>query len=337
MKNKLAFSFSIISILLLFSIKLHAQPWFYSPFIPPDTTHYLVTNWAGKQEWIRRPPDSLMIPGVIVVKFRRGTLDSSILSRTYGEYFYGHSAKHKGGIQPLSGPLGPYDEPGQPRGFWPALRQQLFAERFWFDSSNNIVKDSILRSFIIANGGHWLRRFTAASPLDTLSVTRNGDTIGCDLPYCMVMSFDSTINPIMACYALLKEFPNDIANASPDYHMGEMFGHPASDQFLTRGCERNIDLIKADTAWNYEVGDTGVIVAPIELGIFFPHPDFGGDSTTGPGHKFVGRWNFYLENDSVYDHWLDYGINDDHGTAMCGIIGALTNNRIGFYTPMIHL
>jgi hypothetical protein len=303
--------------------------------IPPDTTHYLITNWAGQQEWVQRPPDSLMIPGVIVLHFRRWTLDSSILSHTYWDYFYGHNAKQKG-VEPLSGG-GPYSGVDQPRGFYSALRQELFADRFWFDSTNNIVKDTSLRNFLIAGNCYWLRRLTAASPLDTLSVTRTGDTIGCDLPYMMVMSVDSIYTPtqlLQLCYALEFEFPNDIAEAYPDYRMGQLMGHPASDIFLTQGCERNIDLIHADTAWNYEVGDTGVSVAALEWGIFYPHPDFGGDYETGPGHKFTARWNFAWGNDSVDNLDSTYlAVTDDHGTAMCGIIGALTNNPVGFLPP----
>ncbi len=316
----------IASFVLILSSALHAQPFPPAPWpIPADTSHYFIMNWVGQRVSVRRQPDSTMKPATLVIRFRPGSLDSGILSETYWEYFYGHDAKHNGGIQPLSGGGDPYDGTDQPRGFYPALRSLLFADRFAFDSSDNIVKDTFpIRNFLIANGGKYLHRFTAASPLDTLTITTQGDTLPCDLPNWMVLSFDSTVNPLYLGYLLLWEFPNDIAMAYPDYHGGQLYGSP-NDLYYTLGYERNIRMIEADTAWNYEVGDTSIIVEVADAGLNNQHPDFG-DTVVGNGHKWEAIWNFDYNN-------LGVDSIPDHGTAMSGIIGALSNNVIGMFSP----
>ncbi|HET6401094.1 MAG TPA: S8 family peptidase [Candidatus Kapabacteria bacterium] len=313
-------------VLVLFSGELHAQSWLPTPPpIPADTTQYLVTLWQGNKVWVRRPPDTLMNPANLIIRFRPGALDSGILSQTYWEYFYGHNAKKKVSAQPLSGGGGPYDGVNQPRGFFPALRSLLFADRFWFDSSSNIVKDTLLRNFLITNHGHWLRRLTAASPLDTLTITRMGDTVPSDLPCYMVLNFDSSVNPLYLAYLLVWEFPKDIAVAYPDYHGGQLYGQP-SDVYYTLGYQRGIRMIEADTAWNHEVGDTSIIVEVADAGLDWRHPDFG-DTVVGNGHKWMATWDFDTNLSITY---ADF---PDHGTAMSGIIGALSNNRIGSNSP----
>lgn len=319
----------IVCFVFILSSSLHAQPFPPAPWpIPPDTSHYLVTNWVGQQVSVRRPPDSMMNPATLVIRFRSGALDSGILSETYWSFFYGHGTKGKGGIRTLGGTGGIYDDSDEPRGFYPALRSLLFSDRFAFDSSDNIVKDSLLKYFLIANGGLYLHRFTAASPLDTLTITTQGDTVPCDLPNWMVLSFDSTVNPLLLAYLLLWEFPNDISMAYPSYQGVQLYGQP-SDLFYTLGYQRGIRMIEADTAWNHEVGDSSIIVEVADAGLDYRHPDFG-DSVVGNGHKWMAVWDFGQPpngNDSVY------ALTPDHGTAMSGIIGALSNNVIGRFSP----
>ncbi len=310
---------------LILSSSLHAQPFPPAPWpIPADTSHYLVMNWTGKQEWQRRPPDSMMNPATLIIRFRPGVLDSGILSETYWEYFYGHTTKHKGGDKSLSGPLGTYGGTDEPRGFYPTLRSLLFADRFAFDSSDNIVKDTLLRNFLIANGGHWLRRLTAASPIDTLTITAQGDTVPSDVPNWMVLNFDSAINPLFLAYLLTWEFPKDISIAYPDYRGGQLYGQP-SDLFYTLGYQRGTRMAQVDTAWKYEVGDTSIIVEVADAGLDNQHPDFG-DTVVGNGHKWMAIWNYDYSNTGVDSI-------PDHGTAMSGIIGALSNNVIGIVSP----
>ena len=122
MKNKLAFTLSF-GILLFLTTELRAQIWPHSPFIPPDTTTYYATGPMGNVYPIRRPPDSTLIPGTLLIRFRRGVLDTASLMNTYHEYYYGmHRSKGKGDVT-LGLPMGGADDPS--RGFQPELRREL--------------------------------------------------------------------------------------------------------------------------------------------------------------------------------------------------------------------
>jgi hypothetical protein len=217
---------------------------------------------------VHREADSLLIPGEILIRFRNGALDSTILSSTYWEYFYGHNARHKGAT-PQGGP---YDGVDQPRGFFNDLRVQLFQERFGLDSANNVVKDSALKSFLLLMGGHTLRRLTTASPIDTLSVTRPGDTVGCDLYNWLVLQMDSTTNPLLLCGLLMAGFPHDVIMAYPSYQSIVLLGHvPANTSF---DCQVADTMINTPIAWDYEVGDSNILVAHYDKGIDYRHPGF---------------------------------------------------------------
>ncbi len=264
-----------------------------------------------------------MVPGRLLILFRHRALDSGILSSTYDYYFYPHNAHRKGKIQSQSGPT--YGASGDPRGFPDNLRSQLFAERFYLDSGTNVVMNSSLRAFMSANGGRWLHRFTTASPVDTLSVTRIGDTIGCNHSDWMLLAMDSVHNPLVVAYLLTTLYHNDILFAAPDYRGGKSLGHPGDTAADTKylSCQKNTNMINAEGAWFYEVGDTSIIVGIADVGVDYRHPDFG-DTVLGQGHKFQIGWNFDVDTSGVSVY-----TTPGHGTAMAGIIGALTNNLLG--------
>ncbi len=72
--------------------------------------------------------------------------------------------------------------------------------------------------------------------------------------------------------------------------------------------------IKAEDAWNYSEGSEDVIIAVIDTGVDFSHPDLR--------NKLLDGYNFVAGN--------PYAIDDNgHGTAMAGIIGASANNSLG--------
>ena len=290
--------------------------------IPPDTTTYYGGDESGQPYTFRRSPDSLMIPGTIMLRFRREALDSLMLSASFENYYHPHRTGKGKGDFPLSGP---YGSSGAERGYPAALCSILLGERFYFDSSDNIVRDSSLKHFFELSGGHFLKRMTTASPLDTSSVTRIGDTIGCDFANWMVLSFDSTQNPLLVCYLLLKNYQQFISGAWPDYRGGVQCFHAgdtASDaRYLS--CQHNTNMINAEAAWYYEVGDPHVLIGIADGGVDFRHPDFG-DTAIGVGHKFVVGWNWTIDSAGK---WLFS--QPGHGTQMAGIMGALTNNNLG--------
>jgi subtilisin family serine protease len=95
--------------------------------------------------------------------------------------------------------------------------------------------------------------------------------------------------------------------------------------------------IKASKAWDLSTGDNSVIIAVIDTGIDYSHPDLVNNIWTNPGEPscsggtdndkdgFIGDcrgWNFAYNNNDPAD---DIG----HGTHVAGIIGAIGNNGLG--------
>ncbi len=72
--------------------------------------------------------------------------------------------------------------------------------------------------------------------------------------------------------------------------------------------------IEAESAWDYTQGSDDLIVAVVDTGADYSHPDLRA--------KLLEGYNFVVGN--------PYPIDDNgHGTEMAGIIGATTNNNLG--------
>jgi hypothetical protein len=293
----------------------------HSQIIPPDTTTYWLTNWTGIKTPMRRPPDSLMVKGTVILRFHANQLDTGkLLDRYYG-WYRGYDTYHKGEKKAQSGPLGGGSD-GQ-RGFPTVLRTELMNDQFYLDSSSNIVCDPALVAFLEAAGGKYLTRLTTASPYDTLSITRNNDTVTCDHYLWMVLHTDSVQNPLLISYALLKLYGRDIKFATPDYRGATYLGtrHPND---LWYGCQKGQHtMIDAETAWWDEVGHDSTRVAIFDDAVDWRAPDLGG--AMGKGKHVVWGWNFSNDHDSVvHEAWK---VQSAHGTEIAGIIGALTNRN----------
>lgn len=94
------------------------------------------------------------------------------------------------------------------------------------------------------------------------------------------------------------------------YNSGQEFGPPASPQ---SGAERAD--IKAREAWEETTGSEDVIIAVLDTGVDFNHPDLD-EKILSNGYDFVND-----DADPTDDHW--------HGTFVAGIAAAETNNGEG--------
>ena len=73
--------------------------------------------------------------------------------------------------------------------------------------------------------------------------------------------------------------------------------------------------IKATGAWDYARGNPDILVAVLDTGVDYTHPDLA-SKVISTGRDFVND-----DDDAFDDHW--------HGTHVAGIIGAATNNTEG--------
>jgi serine protease len=112
-----------------------------------------------------------------------------------------------------------------------------------------------------------------------------------------------------------------------------------------------ISAVNAIGAWDREIGSLGVVIAVLDTGVLYDHPDLGRGDRGGkllPGFDFVAATHMTNDGDtrdadpSDPGDWIDSTdkmnvLYDDcdtttstwHGTRVAGMVGALTNNSAG--------
>ncbi len=97
--------------------------------------------------------------------------------------------------------------------------------------------------------------------------------------------------------------------------------------------------IKADLAWNLDTGSTNVIIAVVDGGTNFNHPELTSNIAYNTNDPIDGIDN---DNDGYVDNYYGWDLGDDdnypqyqlmhssdHGTAMTGVAGSTTNEGYG--------
>lgn len=122
---------------------------------------------------------------------------------------------------------------------------------------------------------------------------------------------------------------SNVEFAQPDYKVQlERIPNDASfnnlwglENTAQNGGTANAD-IKATEAWNTNTGSGKMVVAIIDSGVDYNHPDLAANIWSSPKNKSVHGWNFVNNTSNVMD-------DNGHGTHIAGIIGAVGNNGIG--------
>ncbi len=126
------------------------------------------------------------------------------------------------------------------------------------------------------------------------------------------------------------------AGVPNDPRFAEQWGLQNTGQ-LVNGAVGKVDAdIDAPEAWDIYTGDPNFVVAIIDNGVYYTHPDLAANIWLNPGE--VGGNGIDDDADGYIDDirgwdWVDDDNNpspsDSHGTRNAGIIGAVGNNGVG--------
>ena len=126
----------------------------------------------------------------------------------------------------------------------------------------------------------------------------------------------------------LQSIPNDT-------YFSRQYGLYNDGTFSLSSATNDAD-IDMELGWDIEQGDQSIIVAVLDSGVKLDHPEFSGRIWTNPNETLNGidddnngyiddinGWDFVNNNNDPTD---DHG----HGTNVTGIIGANSNNNLGY-------
>ncbi len=112
----------------------------------------------------------------------------------------------------------------------------------------------------------------------------------------------------------VKAYQNlpEIEYAGPNYIM-RAFTSP-NDPAFSQGLQWGLENINASLAWDYSRGSTNEIIATVDSGADYNHPDLSA--------KIIKGYDFVFDDNDPMDE-------AGHGTSVAGVIAASTNNNTG--------
>jgi len=167
--------------------------------------------------------------------------------------------------------------------------------------------------------------------------TTDKNTSDKELQKIITLKFNSLYDPIYIAQKISKL--SEVAWAEPHY-LYELVLEPNDPKYID-GTLNYLTQIKAKEAWDINTGSENIIIAIIDTGVDWEHPDLAsniwinhneiaGNGIDDDGNGFVDDirgWDFgglsgMEDNDPNEDR-------ADHGTHVAGIAGAVTNNGVG--------
>ena len=138
-------------------------------------------------------------------------------------------------------------------------------------------------------------------------------------------NYISTIPPPSPSYSKFQ---------AQDYILSRLQNTLVNDEKFSQ--QWGLTKIQANNAWDISTGTDSIIIALIDTGVDYSHPDLTGNIWRNPGEisnngiddegngyiDDIKGWNFVTKSNSPLD-------DNSHGTHCAGIIAAQTNNHIG--------
>jgi large repetitive protein len=133
---------------------------------------------------------------------------------------------------------------------------------------------------------------------------------------------------------------DDLAPLPNDPGFGQLWGLDNTGQVVNFVAGTAGDDIAARQAWGVTTGSRNVVVAVIDSGIDYNHPDLAANIWTNPGENCAGCRNNGVDDDhnGYVDDWRGWNFlngnnnpldDNGHGTHVAGTIGAVGDNGIG--------
>lgn len=143
-----------------------------------------------------------------------------------------------------------------------------------------------------------------------------------------LLKYNSQEDPIELANKISKN--KDVEYAEPKY-VHRVTVIPNDSIFLT-GQQVNLSRINATQAWDITKGDSSVLIAIIDTGVDWAHPDLAANILKDKNGKVIGYdfggLNGTPDDDPSEDKSPD-GKLAYHGTHVAGIAAAVTDNKIG--------
>ncbi len=146
----------------------------------------------------------------------------------------------------------------------------------------------------------------------SVALAPHGAQLVAQLPHSLICVLSVPDERLDAALSALRNDPN-IKFAERDYY-GRAAVVP-NDPCVVSGSEWHLNAIQTYAAWDITMGKSNVVVAVVDSGISFTHPDLTGRLVSA-GYDFVSGTNWAAD---------DYG----HGTEVAGVVGATANNGVG--------
>lgn len=150
-----------------------------------------------------------------------------------------------------------------------------------------------------------------ASWLDALAASHGATSLEQDFSACI---FTYAVAPAnFAALETAAQADSRVRATAPDVYVSGA-SKPNDPDYNNPSLVYGPQQINAETAWDETTGDPGLIVAVVDTGIDFTHPEFGG--------RVLPGWDFVNDDADPTD-------DNGHGTHVAGIIAAGIDNGIG--------